>query len=476
MKKYILITAIASLTLVGCKDFLVEDPILSQSTELTMATFTGLNNAIAGAYSPLADGVWYGPGFVLESEMRSGNGKKPTIGAFDSGRYTVPYLLNYNESTTSGLWGYAYFVISAVNNVLDNMEGKENESGVTQEMINNLKAESLFLRALSHFDLVRLYAQPYTYDPNGPGVPVVLHTDPAGMPARNTVKEVYDQIVSDLLEAENLMSDSYTRSNAQDPSAVASKPAIQALLSRVYLYMGEWQKCADYSTKVINNSKFSMWTANELPNVWGVDIPSGGEVIFELYGLKSNSYDEYWEGPAYMTSPDGYADVAASNDLVNLYEEGDVRGSLFQTHPDGPGLYWTSKYIGKGKGTPDVNNVIILRLSEMYLNRAEAIVNGASVAGTSAVSDLNTITSNRGAAEYTSAGKEDVFQERRKELAFEGHLWFDYPRCGRGMVRNDYTGTDVTNKNIPFPDYRWALPIAKRELDVNENLVQNEGY
>jgi hypothetical protein len=54
------------------------------------------------------------------------------------------------------------------------MEGKENESGVTQEMINNLKAESLFLRALSHFDLVRLYAQPYTYDPNGPGVPVVL--------------------------------------------------------------------------------------------------------------------------------------------------------------------------------------------------------------------------------------------------------------------------------------------------------------
>lgn len=475
MKRITLYIFLISLILGGCSDFLTEEPKLSQSDVLTLSTFKGLDKSTFGAYSPLYSSSWYGAAFILDSELRAGNAKNPTNTDFTSGRYTTPYAWNYNASATSGVWGFAYYVIAAVNNVINNVSGKELESGVSIQNVNNLKAECLFLRALSYFDLVRVYAQPYTYAPESLGVPIVLVTDPNGKPKRNTVKEVYTQITEDLLEAEKIIADDYTRSDVSDTKAVVSKEAIQALLSRVYLYMGKWQECADYATKVIKSGKYSMWKADELKNVWTLDIPKGGEIIFEVFASTGASYNGYWDEISWMVNPDGYADVASSADLRNMYQKGDVRGELFRSHKDATDHFWTTKYAGKGKGTPDVNNIIVLRLSEMYLNRAEALVNGATIAGVSALNDLNEITSNRGSSAYTSAGKEIVFNERRKELAFEGHIVFDYARCQKSLERTDYNG-DISNQNIPFPSYKWALPIPKRECDANGNLEQNPNY
>ena len=151
MKK-ILFVLLGVLLLSSCEDFLVQEPKLTQSTEITLSTFEGLDKAVAGAYSPLASTTWYGPGFVFDAELRSGNGKRPTQSEYTSGRYTIPYELNYNKNATSGLWGFAYYVISAVNNVLENADSKVGVNGVTQQQVNNIKAECLFLRALSHFD------------------------------------------------------------------------------------------------------------------------------------------------------------------------------------------------------------------------------------------------------------------------------------------------------------------------------------
>ncbi len=471
MKKLTILSMAVALFATSCDDFLVKEPILSQSTEITLSTFDGLDGAIAGAYGPLASSTWYGPGFVFEAEMRSGNGKKPTEGDFDSGRYSGSYNISYNPSSTSGLWSYGYFVISAANNVLANLEGKEG-GDVTADDINNLKGEALFLRALAHFDMVRLYAQPYGYDSNGPGVPVVLVTDPAGKPARNTVAEVYSQIVSDLKEAETLLADDYQREGITDYKAAVTKPAVQALLSRVYLYMEDWTNAAAYATKVIDNSDFAMWTADEYASAWTANIGTS-EVIFEVFGDTQNDYDAYWESPMWMSTPGGYADCGTSTDLVNLYEADDVRNQWLQAEGYDH-LYWTIKYAGKGIGTPDANNTVVLRLSEMYLNRAEAYVNSGSIE--KAAADLNVITAARNATAYGSAvTKEDVYNERRKELAWEGHLWFDLSRWGKGITRVDYVG-DPANQNVAAHSYMFALPIPKREMDVNENLVQNEGY
>lgn len=470
--KYSLAATILLLT--GCQGFLTEEPIMQQSSELSLSDYDGVKNATFGAYAPLASVNWYGASFVLDAEMRSGNGYRDVNK--NSGRYTVPYDLNYTTTSTPALWGTAYFVISSVNNVLDNLAGKAGSNGITQQDVDNLQAELLFLRALAHFDLVRTYAKQYTIDKTAPGVPYVFKTDAAAKPSRDNVETVYNNIVKDLTDAEKLIAADYTREGVADPKSVVSKVAIQALLSRVYLYMGKWQDAADYATVVINTPGLSMWTADKFASSFKADAHTDGEVIFEVYGLKSNTYDGYWDAITWMTNPDGYSDCAASNDLIDLYEDGDVRGDMFINNEDkAPNTFWTTKYSGKDKGTPDVTNVVVLRLSEMYLNRAEAIVRGATVAGVTAVADINAVRTNRGATVIASAGMNDVMKERRLEFAWEGHYWYDLARTGGTVTRVHYSGAEV-NRNIPADSKYWVLPINKRELDVNPNLVPNPGY
>lgn len=476
MKKILIYgLSIMGLALTACNGFLTEEPVVKQSNDLTLSNYAGLSKATLGAYTFMNDGNWYGANFVLSCELRAGNAKNPTNTNFTSGRYTNEYSWNYTSNSTSNLWAYAYYSIAAACNVINNVDGKETIDDVTTQDLNNLKAEALFVRALGHFDLVRLYAQPYTYKPEDPGVPVILVTE-LGLPARNTVAEVYNQIVTDLLLAESIIEDGYYHDGVADPYSSASKEAIQALLSRAYLYMGEWQKAADYATKVIDSGKFEIFPSDKFLTFWGQDAASdGGEVIFEVYGSKQNEYNEYWEDIAWMTNPDGYADVASTADLRNLYEKDDVRGKLFKSHKNAPDHFWTTKYPGKDLSMrPTFNNIVVLRLAEMYLNRAEALVHGASIAGTSADADLLKITSNRGASPV-KASLDNVLLERRKELAFEGHLVYDLARTGTALHRVDYEGAAVA-KDIPFPNYRWALPIPKREVDANKNMVQNPEY
>ena len=456
----------------GCQDFLTEEPILSQSNELTLGSYEGLDKAVAGAYAPLASVNWYGADFIIRNELKTANGKKWIGTSYDSGRCNDLYNINQSANNTSALWGTAYYLVSAANNVIDNLEGKESDTATAQDL-NNLKAECLFLRALAHFDLVRTYAQPYGYtaDASHLGVPVVLHTDAAAKPARNTVAEVYAQVVADLLEAEQIIDPAYVRAGVKDAKGVVSLEAIQALLSRVYLYCEQWQNSADYAAKVINSKKFTLWTATDIKDAacYTVDVPTGGEVIFEIYGDKSNAYDGHHDGLSPMCGPDGYADAGASTDLKNIYEAGDVRGTLFQ---EKDGVLWTAKYKGKGIAKPDLTNTIVIRLAEMYLNIAEATVNGAT--GHDAPAALKALAESRGGTVPTVTS-EGVFSERHKELAWEGHLWFDLARTGRAMTRVDFVG-DESAKEVQPGDIRWAMPIPFREFGVNPNLVQTEGY
>lgn len=482
MKKlisYILIgTALLGMT--SCKDFLEKAPVLSQSTDLVLSSYDGLNKAVIGSYAYLASSGWYAGERVLESEMRSGNGIKAA--AHNSNRYSTQMNWNYSPDATSGFWSTGYVTISRCNNVIDNLEGKD-VGGITAKDLDNLRAEALFLRALAHFDMVTLYALPYTYVKANQaslkpaqklGVPYVKHTDPAGKPERDAVLDVYQYIVDDLLDAERAIDPAYVRAGVKDKKAVVTLPVIQALLSRVYLYMGEWQKAADYATKVISNNNYALYEADEYADVWTNDI-GGSEVIFENYIDMDHLSNT---ACSYMTFPDGsYGDCIASQALYNLYEDGDVRKELFRQDKDEtPGLWWTLKYEGKGIYVPDASNTAILRLSEMYLNRAEALVHGATVAGTTALDDLNAITSRRGATAYTNAGMQAIKLERRKELAWEGHYFFDLARWGDSVTREACYNLQADNQNIPFPDHRWALPLPKGELEVNENLVQNDEY
>ena len=361
-------------------------------------------------------------------------------------------------------------------NNLDDKVGKD----ATQQQVNNVKAEALFIRALCYFDLVITYCQPYNYnatEDDKMGVPLVLVTE-NGKPARDSKENVYNQIVADLLQAESIMADDYVRSGVTDKAATPTKPAILALLSRVYLYMNKWQEAADYATKVISNKKYELAPADAYAAMFSAaTAPEGGEIIFEVYGSDKNEYwdNSGWAHLPYTTTTDdkgSHGDVCATKDLYDLYSEGDVRKSMFKQHGND---YFPTKYSGKPKDSdPKFTNVPILRLSEMYLNRAEAIINGASIQGVTAESDLRKIATVRGASQTAAATKQGVFDERRRELAFEGHITADYARCNKSMTRKDFD--DSKNKDVAFPSYMWALPIPHRELTANPNVAPNPGY
>ena len=192
MKK-IMIYGLSLLTLglSSCNGFLTEEPVTELDTETVLSTYESLNKAMLGTYSALNDGTWYGAGFVLSCELRSGNAKNPTNTDFTSGRYINEYSWVYLDSNTSGLWNYAYFLIAQANNIINNVDGKELPDVTTQDL-NNIKGEAMFLRALSYFDLLRTYAQPYTYAPQSPGVSITLVVDKDARPSRNIVSDCFD--------------------------------------------------------------------------------------------------------------------------------------------------------------------------------------------------------------------------------------------------------------------------------------------
>lgn len=473
--KYILGVLVLALGLSACDNFLTEEPILQQTNEFTLSNYKGLNQATLGAYTPFFNTPWYGRNYVVAADIRGGNAK---LSPKSSGRFRTDYQWGYSPGTAPGVWTTAYDAIARANNVINTINGEFSEVGVTKQDLDNLKAECLFIRAMGHFDLVRLYAQPYSYDNASLGVPVVLITE-IGLPERNTVEEVYAQVLTDLKEAENIIADDYVRESGNDERGFITKAAIQALLARVYLYKEDWQNAADYATKLINNDDFQLYTATEYTTydnggVFGLEaakIP--GEVIFQIYGSEGNSGHGNWDVIAYILSPDGYGDVGASQDLLDLFEEGDVRGNLFRTHPDFGDALWSLKYPGKS-GNLRIENIPVLRLSEMYLIRAEAISKGAVISGILPVDDYNAIRTNRGLEKVTAVTVQDIYDERRRELCFEGHQLFDLGRTQRGLERNDYSGT--VNQDVPFPNYKWAAPIPLSETDANENIIQNPEY
>ncbi len=474
-KLYILVglAVVLMLSATSCEDFLYQEPRLSQTTELTLSTYEGLQAATLGCYSPLYSSSWYGRNFVVTADLKGGNAK---ISPLNSGRFRTDYLWNNTPDASHALWTRAYQAISRANNVINVIEDGFEEVGVTQADLDQLLGECKFIRAIAYFDLARLFCQPYSLGTDQLGVPVVLLTE-NGKPARNNLGTVYNQVESDLLDAAARMA-AVSPNAGTDAVGWATSHAANALLARLYLYMEEWQTAADYATTVINGFPGSMYAAADYTTwdqggVWGTD--GATEVIFEVYGSEGNSTHSNWDVISYIMSPDGYGDVGASDDVRNLMEAVDVRLALFTNTADWPNDYWSLKYPGKA---PDGNlredNIVVLRLSEMYLIRAEAILNGAAVSGATAVGDVNIIRSNRGATALGDVTLTDLYLERRRELCYEGHELFDLARTQRPLIRVDYDG--AVNQDIPFPDYRWAMPIPQAEMDANENMDQNPGY
>ncbi|SKA17548.1 SusD family protein [Chitinophaga eiseniae] len=426
-------------------------------------------------------------------------GEFPSDDVALSGATTDPLFYSYtyghltNQGNTGQLWRMAYKVVNGCNRLLEVMpEGKS-------PAVNQLIGENLFMRAFVHFGLVRSFGRPYSQSPEtNLGVPVVTKYDITAMPKRNTVKEVYAQIVADLSRAKALM-------NNDNTSSYASKGAAMALLARTYLYMGRNDSAAIYADSVIISGKYTLAGTAELPRYFTKSNDINNETIFAIHHTLQD--DRTWSslGSMYYMSPGGmgYGEVYASQSyraLLDKYPQ-DVRHAFVQPvylkaqsgqdSVDAGGnkvlasrnnvpKWYILKYSNQDN-VPTLSSPVVLRLAEMYLIRAEA--NAKMGKAPEALADVNIIRARAGLsgnALFSSANMQGypsvldvVLDERRLELAFETHRVFDLFRNNRNVFR-DYPGVQPEHpQTIKYTDARVVHFIPESEILLDPNLVQN---
>lgn len=456
--------ALAFLTLTSCEKLLDVEPTDKLSNEVVFSDVAGAKAALAGAYSILLSTQLYHANRMVYPDLVGGNiiyTKETNVKLQDV--YT--FFQDASTSSMNETYNQYYTFLNNVNNIL---AGAASLGDSTDAALRRLEAEGRCLRALAHFDLLRLFARPYSYTPDAshPGVVINLrprlYNDP--LPVRSTAAVSYKAVTDDLETAirlftgtSPLLSGGYTQNTFNAVSA-------EALLAKVYLYESNWQQAYNHTDNVIKNAGRTLMTNQQYVASWSTRTP-GSESILEL-ALETNF--------AGTTLGNYYGDngsdlqYAASPAITGLYTATDVRGpaSLFVTKTiSGTVYYLTGKYKGAAANATPVK---VLRLSDMVLIRAEAAAHLENL--TQAVNDLNTIRMRADAAaeraelQSITEAIEWIRVERRKEFAFEGEYFLD-------LMREKLSLPDRS-----FEDDKMVLPIPKKSTDVNPLLEQNKGY
>lgn len=375
---------------------------------------------------------------------------------------------------------------NAVLDYIDTVEGEEKDR-------KQLCAEAHALRALWYFHLVNTYGQPYNYNKTSLGVPLHLTSvvSSSSIP-RNTVEEVYNLVLSDLKTAETLFE---SISAEWKKNMRVSLPFVQLLLSRVYLYMEEWELSITYAEKVMNNTNFRLIEAGEFPTTEKMYFHSytNPEVIWPF--ANATEFRDFVD--PYMFDSSKYGKVAfvvAEQGLLNKFDDTDIRKEHYFVQDKRSSYY---KAFGKLAVTgedenPDVINKFArsFRLSEAYLNAAEAhailyMEGKGDNHKTKAAELLNALWAKRLPAvpdDYLDERSparfvESVREERRRELCFEDHRWFDLRRYGMPQIqhiwRGDNVDTGVTTYTLKKNDPMYTMQIPEGVMLLNPMLIQN---
>lgn len=456
------------LTAVSCKDALKTEPRQSISADGALTTLSGIQGLLTNVYNALQQSGFYGRDLIIQSEVLSDNCR---VTVSNSGRFV-------NESsnvfrTHFANYSIGYDIINKSNLVVDNID-QVGDASATQK--NNIKGQALFIRALVYFTLCNEYGYnpQHILNSKDAGVPLVIKGVGAASqvtyPARAKVTEIYAQIEKDLNDAISVLDNSGGK-------VIVTKGAAQALRARVALYNAEWQTAVDQATAAINSNVGTFVNTTTASGYAGIfNVKNSPESIFELNFEVSESlgfnslqsiYQRLGNSP---TSATGYGDVVPQNNLLNAYEIGDVRktAELVAVTKSGEPVFWVQKYGGFG-GSFGTDNVRIIRVSEMYLTRAEAYARLGQDGP--AQTDVNKIRVRAGLLPTTATGAAllaVILKERRIELAFEGQRWFDLVRLGADIVKD--------NATIPFTDIRILAPIPQAQIDIDPALTQNNGY
>lgn len=473
------------LSLQSCSDFLEQEPGTQTSIDELLQNKTGVLQALTGLYSEL-EGNIRPERFAVYADLQGGNIKfAPTATGSLKGQISTPSnieeLYSFEDvaltSNFQTFYDSSYDLINQANLILEYTPAL---TDATDAEKNQIKAEALAIRAYTHFLLSLVYSQDYKYTTDASHLGIVYSTESikAGVqyPARKTAAETYSLIITDLQTAIA----NYSENSLLEGAAYFffNQKNTKALLARVYLQKGDWENAYETANDVITNSGVTLTSKESLVAEWEKpDLPIS-EILLEFTIRKDNEGNV----SSSMSQVFGYSTdlnfqkYTASNDLVNLYESTDLRKQLFLVKPlftlvegvqTNVNFNFTKKY-------QDNAGYVAFRLSEMYLIRAEAALetNRFDVA----MADINTIRARANATLLTDTTdlKENIFLERRKELCFEGFLFFDIARNHKDVSRNDGCLANVCS--LTYPSLKYVLPIPTYNTNLNPNLQQNDSY
>lgn len=464
-------------SLASCKkSFLDQSPNISLTVDNAITTEQAMLEGVAGMYRSMMTYYSFGRTYEVMGDLLSDN---VYLSNSQSNRFVnlSGFLWTSESADALNVWRYTYTSILQANRILStNLPRTEN--------VNYLLGECYTARALCYFYLVNWFAKPYTVDASAPGVPLVLLsaniTGPLVYPARNTVGEVYNQIVSDLDSAYSLMGASSKMH--VNTSNFLSKYAAKALQARAYLFMGQNAKAQTAALDVINNGGYTLAADNNAyQNYWNGTAGRTDklESIFEINYPSAASNGV--EGLDYAYSPKGIGDLLATDTLYNLYTATDMRRGLIRDSTRaGNQAYIVHKF--KNAASTDRDPVRLLRYAEVLLIAAEAYARSSDVTNT--LTYLNTLAKRRDPlfAGYTNALNATeltsiVIRERQRELAFEGLRYLDLQRTNMDFARQNMGAKAYSNyTSVLKTDYRRIQPIPLAERNVNLNIEQNKDY
>jgi tetratricopeptide (TPR) repeat protein len=527
ISKYIIISAVAGFLLTGCDlERLPYNEVPAEGLDPN-----NIENITRGTYAKLKEEYYFKP--IHQVGEYGGDNISLSGSTSDLLYNTYTYRRVNTSHYTANLWQFTYQAVVNVNSMIELIS--EGESASKDQLLG----ENYFLRGFLYFNLCNVFGRPYVQSPEtNLGVPLKLTTDITDFPPRATVKQVYEQIISDMEKAERLMTENKA-------NIYASKEVAQAYLSRIYLYMGEWQKAKEYADKVIITSgRYTLLQGNAYQNYANAVPESNTETIFAIRMNKDIDFekynmDYYSVGALYAEIDNvGWGEMYPSSTYLQLLDKypqdlrhGFIRGQKLDTpykwlryindipmyvtrevtesggtytiaekpedfnsavvQEDAGGYYVVEKstskkryvviedainkrndypkwFIYKCSMQEDQSHLyspVMIRLAEMYLNRAEAEfhLNGGGL------EDINTIRGRAGIPTLSSVSLTDILDERRLELAWEAHRKYDVFRNGLTLNRN-YPGSHLNGSPVHLTVAPSSLLIVdlipQRELDA----------
>jgi hypothetical protein len=400
----------------------------------------------------LQEGALYATDLLLNADLLASENYMSWRGTFDQYKEIDNKLMSPLNSSVTRMWEKGYAAINMANVIL------KTTATLPASEQGDYRAHGLFIRAIVHFELLRFWMEPST----GLGIPII--TEPTEdfhnvqHPSRATIADCYTAIINDLTEAKDLL--------PNDKSIYANHFTVEAFLARIYLQKGDYANALAEANDVIENGGYELATSVED----AFNTRESTESIFDIQQNVQNNTGTNNDGLTTFYSCDSNTpgsafrgDVDIESAFTDLYDDNDKRLTLLIYQGDCIKATTTS-----GKWRDPYENIPVIRLSEMYLIRAEANNRLSSTVGADPVDDINAIRAKANAPAYGSVSLDDILLERELELAFEGQRIHDFKRTGKVITYNSET--------IDYTDPQFILPIPQAQINTNTNIQQNSYY